>query len=112
VIVISSSGMLVMLGMGAGPSKLWLKLMFYDGFTAICGGVAAPPIIARPLQCLYIYKIIGLSKQNLFLRQKCFTDTGYACTSIVASKEPSSNNCQKPLSAITAYLFVMYTSAS
>jgi hypothetical protein len=31
-IVISSSGMLVLLGTGSGPSKLWEKLWCYDGF--------------------------------------------------------------------------------
>jgi hypothetical protein len=32
-IVISSSGMLAKLGIGSEPSKLWLKLWWYDGFT-------------------------------------------------------------------------------
>jgi hypothetical protein len=48
-IVISSSGMLAMLGVGSEPSKLWLKLRCYDGFTATFRGIAAPLIIARPL---------------------------------------------------------------
>jgi hypothetical protein len=76
--------MVAMLGMGARPSKLWSKLRYHDGFTVICGGIAAPLIIARPLVSLYL-KIIRIAK-NLFLRLKCFTDTGYACTSSVASK--------------------------
>jgi hypothetical protein len=50
-IVISSSGMLAMLGMGAGPSKLWQKLRYYDGITVICGGIAALLIIARHQKC-------------------------------------------------------------
>ncbi len=51
-IVISSSSKLAMLGIGSGPSKFWLKLRCYDGFTAICGGVAALLIMARPLVSL------------------------------------------------------------
>ena len=50
--VILSSGMLAMLGVGSGPSMLWLKLRCYDGVTAIHRGIAAPLIIARPLVSL------------------------------------------------------------
>jgi hypothetical protein len=48
-IIISSSGMLAMLGIGSGPSKLWYKLWCCDGFTVIFRGIAALLIIARPL---------------------------------------------------------------
>jgi hypothetical protein len=51
-IVILSSGMLAMLGVGSGPSKHWKKLRCYDGVTAICKGIAAPLMIARPLVSL------------------------------------------------------------
>jgi hypothetical protein len=51
-IVILSSGMLAMLDVGSGPSKLCQKLRCYDGITLIHGGIAAPLIIARPLVSL------------------------------------------------------------
>jgi hypothetical protein len=103
-IIISSSGMLLaILGMGAGPSMLWEKLKCYDGSTVICGGIAALLIIARPLLYLYL-KIVRLAK-NLFLRQKCFTNTGCACTSSVARKRAvierwTENICQGKKSPI------------
>jgi hypothetical protein len=39
--------------------------VLYDGFTVSCRGIAAPLIIARPLQCLFIYKTIGLAKKPI-----------------------------------------------
>jgi hypothetical protein len=44
--------------------------VLYDGFTVSCGGITAPLIIARPLQCLIFIKIIKLVKK-LFLN--CLT---------------------------------------
>ncbi len=60
--------------------------------------------------------IIRLAK-NLFLRQKCFTDTGCACgcacTSSVASKRAVIKQLAKnPFWEEVAYPLVMYTSAS
>jgi hypothetical protein len=76
----------------------------------ICRGIAAPLIIARPLMSLYL-KIIRLAK-NLFLRQKCFNDTGYACTSSVASKKAIIKQLAKNnFGGKIAYPLVMYTSA-
>ncbi len=69
---------------GCWTIKALVKAEVYDGFTVICRGIAAPFIITRCLVSFYL-KIIRLAK-NLFLRQKCFTDTGCACTSSVASK--------------------------
>ncbi len=65
-IVISSSGMLAMLGIGSGPSKLWLKLWCYVGFTAICGVITAPLIIARPLVSLRLAKKPILKAKMLY----------------------------------------------
>jgi hypothetical protein len=60
VILVSSSGMVAMLGMGARPSKTLVEAEVYDGFTVSCGGIAVPLIIARPL---------GVSILLIFIRQ-------------------------------------------
>jgi hypothetical protein len=65
-IVRSSSGMLAMLGIGSGPSKLWQKLWCCDGFTAIRGGIAAMLIIARPLVSLRLAKKPILKAKMLY----------------------------------------------
>ncbi len=39
--------------------------VLYDGFTVSCRGIAAPLIIARPLQCLYIYRNSRTSKNPI-----------------------------------------------
>ncbi len=44
--------------------------------------------------CLYIYKIICLSRKPI-LMQKCFTDTRYACTLSMASKRAIIEHWQK-----------------
>jgi hypothetical protein len=64
--VILSSGMLAMLDIGSGPSKLWYKLRCYDGFTAILRGIAAPLIIARPLVSLRLAKKPVLKAKMLY----------------------------------------------
>jgi hypothetical protein len=48
-IIISLSGVLAMLSVGSGPSKLWWKLRCYSEFTAIHGGIADLLIIARAI---------------------------------------------------------------
>jgi hypothetical protein len=56
--------------------------------------------------------IIRLAKKP-FLRQKCFTDTGCACTSSVAIKQAVIKQLAKNLfREKNAYPLVMYTSAS
>ncbi len=60
---------------------------------------------------VFIFKNNKTSK-NLLLRQKCYTDTGYACTSSVASKRAVIEWLAKNfVGEKIAHLLVMYSSA-
>jgi hypothetical protein len=50
--------------------------------------------------------------KTLFLRQKCFIDTGCVCTSSVAKESRHQMIGENPFIRKKAYQLVMYTSAS